>query len=174
VTIKRPAFTASAGLMWMWRPDVVMSDAADLVEVHTLRVEKPSDSHSGTACWLVSSTALNCIAAYPPPPRPHVRRPCQLRSVGDEACSGDMTSSNWLIRMQLGGSDDRSVLDSDEYPTAGRAHPKFAAHAHGVRGSAVCIVRGNDLLRSRPASNADRPRSGSELSLTRPITANAA
>jgi hypothetical protein len=165
VTIKRPAFTASAGLMWMWRPDVVMSDAADLVEVHTLRVEKPSDSHSGTACWLVSSTALNCIAAYPPPPRPHVRRPCQLRSVGDEACSGDMTSSNWLIRMQLGGSDDRSVLDSDEYPTAGRAHPKFAAHAHGVRGSAVCIVRGNDLLRSRPASNADRPRSGSELSL---------
>ena len=28
------------------RPDVVMSDAADLVEVHTLRVVKPSDSHS--------------------------------------------------------------------------------------------------------------------------------
>ena len=37
------------------------------------------------------------------------------------ACSGDMTSSSWLIRMQLGGSDDRSVLDSDEYPTAGLA-----------------------------------------------------
>ena len=37
-TIKRPAFTASAGLVWMWRPDVVMSDAADLVEVHTLKV----------------------------------------------------------------------------------------------------------------------------------------
>jgi hypothetical protein len=33
-TIKRPAFTASPGLVWMWRPDVVMSDAADLVEVH--------------------------------------------------------------------------------------------------------------------------------------------
>ena len=28
-TIKRPAFTASAGLVWMWRPDVVMSNAAD-------------------------------------------------------------------------------------------------------------------------------------------------
>jgi hypothetical protein len=34
-TLKRPAFTASAGLVWMWRLDVVMSDAADLVEVHT-------------------------------------------------------------------------------------------------------------------------------------------
>ena len=74
-TIKRPAFTASAGLVWMWRPDVVMSDAADVVEVHTLRVVKPGDSHSRTACSLVSTTALNCIAAYPPPPRPHVRRP---------------------------------------------------------------------------------------------------
>jgi hypothetical protein len=46
-TIKRPAFTASAVLMWMWRPDVVMSDAADLVEVQTpptwLRC-KPSES----------------------------------------------------------------------------------------------------------------------------------
>ena len=46
--------------------------------------------------------------------------PCQLRSVGDEACCGDMTSSSWLIQMRLGGSDDRSVLDSDEYPTVGR------------------------------------------------------
>jgi hypothetical protein len=27
-------------------PDVVMSDAADLIEVHTLRVVKSSDSHS--------------------------------------------------------------------------------------------------------------------------------
>ena len=63
-------------------PDVVMSDAADLVEVHTLRVVKLSDSHSRTARSLVSTTALNCIAAYPPPPRPHVRRPRQLRSVG--------------------------------------------------------------------------------------------
>jgi hypothetical protein len=33
-TIKRPDLTASA-LVWMWRPDVVMSDAADLVGVHT-------------------------------------------------------------------------------------------------------------------------------------------
>ena len=30
--------------------------------------------------------------------------------------------------------DDRSVLDSDEYPTAGLAHPRFAARAHGVGG----------------------------------------
>jgi len=43
-------------------PDVVISDAADLVEAHTLRVVKPSDSHSRTACSLVSTTALNCIA----------------------------------------------------------------------------------------------------------------
>jgi hypothetical protein len=41
----------------------------------------------------------------------------------DEPCSGDMTSSSWLIRMQLGGSDDTTVLDSDEYTTAGLAHP---------------------------------------------------
>jgi hypothetical protein len=87
--------------VWLWRPDVVMSDAADLVEVHTLKVVKPSDSHSRTACSLVSTTALNCTAAY------QLRRDrmsdafCQLRSVGDEACSGDITSSSWLIRMQL-------------------------------------------------------------------------
>ena len=52
-------------------PDVVMSDAADLVEVHTLRVVKlerlAQQLHSRTACSLVSTTALNCIAAYPPP-----------------------------------------------------------------------------------------------------------
>ena len=72
--------------------------------------------------------------------------------------------------MQLGGSDDSSVLDSDEYPTDGLAHPKFAARADGVRRSAVCIVRGDDLLRIRPAANADRPRLGYELSLTRPAT----
>jgi hypothetical protein len=65
-----PCLHGLGGLMWMWRPGVVMSDAAELVEVHTLRVDKPSDSHSRTACSLVPTTALNCIAAYPPPPRP--------------------------------------------------------------------------------------------------------
>jgi hypothetical protein len=124
-----PCLTASVGLVRCGDPTVVMSDAADLVEVHTLRVVKPGDSHSRAACSLVSTTALNCIAAYSPLPRPHVRRPCQLRSVGDEVCSGDMTSSSWLIRMQLA-----VLTDSDKNPTAGLAHPMFAARAHGVRG----------------------------------------
>ena len=78
----------------------------------------------------------------------------------DEACSGDMASSSWLIRMQLGGSDDSasSTATLTRLPDL---------DIHQVRGvcsrvgrSAVCIARGDDLPKIRPAANADRVRSG--------------
>src|SRR5215207_3661533 len=40
-----------------------------------------------------------------------------------EACISDMTASSWLIRMELGGSHDYTIIDGDENPTAGLAEP---------------------------------------------------
>jgi hypothetical protein len=40
-----------------------------------------------------------------------------------EACVGDMTAGSWLIGMQLGGSYDFTILDRNEYSTAGLAQP---------------------------------------------------
>jgi hypothetical protein len=71
--------------------------------------------------------------------------------------------------MQLGGSDDRSVLGSDEYRLLDLPIQDSRGVAQGVRESAVCIVRRDDVLRIRPAAIADRPRSGYEPSLTRPL-----
>lgn len=39
--------------------------------------------------------------------------PAGYRRRHHEACIGDMTASSWLIRMQLSGSDDYTVIDSD-------------------------------------------------------------
>jgi hypothetical protein len=155
----------------MSRPDVVMSDAADLVEVHTLRVVKPSDSHSRTCMLVGLNDSVELHRRVPTSAATACPTPCQLRRWDDEACSGDMTSSSWLIRMQLGSPDDSSVLDSDEYPTAGLGHPPSsrrvltvsAGQQYASPGATIC--QKSDQLRTPTGSGP-----GYELSLSRPPT----
>jgi len=70
--------------------------------------------------------------------------------------------------MQLGGSDTGASSTATSTRLLDLPIQDSLGVAHGVRESAVCIVRGDDLLRIRLAAIADRPRSGYELSLTRP------
>jgi hypothetical protein len=68
-----------------------------------------------------------------------------------EACVGDMTASSWLIRMKLGGSNDCTIVDGDEYPTAGFAHPLRSCRVFaGVGRPAVGVAGGTDLLQESP------------------------
>jgi hypothetical protein len=68
-----------------------------------------------------------------------------------EACVGDMTASSRLIRMKLGGSHDCTIVDRDEYPTAGLAHPPRSCRVFsGVGRPAVGVAGGNDLLQESP------------------------
>jgi len=60
-----------------------------------------------------------------------------------------MTASRRLIRMKLGGSHDCTIVDSDEYLTAGLAHPSGRVFA-GIGRPAVCVAGGNDRLQESP------------------------
>ena len=62
-----------------------------------------------------------------------------------------MIASSWLIRMKLGSSDDCTIVDGDEYPTAGFAHPPRSCRVFaGVGRPAVGVAGGNDLLQESP------------------------
>jgi hypothetical protein len=62
-----------------------------------------------------------------------------------------MTASGWLIRMQLGGPYDCTIIDSYQYPTAGFAHPPRSCRVFtGVGRPTVGVASGNDLLQESP------------------------
>jgi hypothetical protein len=62
-----------------------------------------------------------------------------------------MAASGWLIRMKLGGSHGRTVVDGDEHPTAGLAQPPCSRRVFtGVGRPAVGIAGGKDLLHESP------------------------
>ncbi len=63
-----------------------------------------------------------------------------------EACIGDMTPRTWLIGMKLGTSDDCTVLDGDEYPAAGLAHPPCSCRILSRVGWPAVGVAGYDDL----------------------------
>jgi hypothetical protein len=63
-----------------------------------------------------------------------------------EACIGDMTPRTWLIGMKLGTADDCTVIDGDEHPTAGLAHPPCSCRSLSRVGRPAVGVAGYDDL----------------------------
>ena len=58
-----------------------------------------------------------------------------------------MAASSWLIRMKLGGSYDRTIIDGDEHPTARLAQPSRSCRIfRGVGRPAVGVAGGKDSL----------------------------
>jgi hypothetical protein len=53
--------------------------------------------------------------------------------------------------MKLGGSHDCTIVDGDEYATAGLAHPPPSCRLFaGIRRPAVGVAGGNNLLQESP------------------------
>jgi hypothetical protein len=63
-----------------------------------------------------------------------------------EACIGDMTPRTWLIGMKLGTAEDCTVIDRDEYPAAGLAHPPCSCRTLSRVGRPAVGVAGYDDL----------------------------
>ena len=68
-----------------------------------------------------------------------------------ETCVGDMAAGSWLIWMHFGGSYDCTVINGDEYSTAGLVHPPGSCRFFtGVCRPAVGVAGVKDLLHESP------------------------